>query len=112
MYPSGPCTAYLALGMAPGNPLKLEATVRQAGKTMDDVKLFKGGRGTALEVPMIPTPTEKPLEMFKGWGVVPLPPLNNLTLPIGMVTSSMVFPACLTVASSFTGLPGAIPKAR
>ena len=79
MYPTGPCTAYLALGMAPGNPVKLEATVRQAGKTMDDVtipmgsvKLFKGGKGTALEVPIIPTPTEKPLEMFKGWGVVPL----------------------------------------
>ena len=73
MYPTSPCKAYLALGMAPGNPVKLEATVRQAGKTMDDVtipigsvKLFKGGRGTALEVPMIPTPTEKPLEMFKG----------------------------------------------
>ena len=78
MYPTSPCKAYLALGMAPGTPAKLEARAREAGKTLDDVtipmgsvKLFKGGRGTALEVEIMPTP-EKPLEMFKGWGVVPL----------------------------------------
>ena len=79
MYPAGPSTAFLTLGMAPGNPARLEATVKQAGKTMEDVtipmgcvKLFKGGKGTALEVPIMPTPKEKSLEMFRGWGVAPL----------------------------------------
>ncbi len=78
MYPTSTNKAFLALGMAPGNPAKLEARAKLAGKNLDDVtipmgcvKLFKGGRGTALEVEIMPTP-EKTLESFKGWGFVPL----------------------------------------
>ena len=73
MYPTGASTAFLTLGMAPGNPARLDATVKQAGKTLEDVtipmgciKLFKGGKGTALEVPLVPSPKEKTLEMFRG----------------------------------------------
>ena len=36
------------------------------------VKLHKEGRGTALEVPVMPNPTDKSLESFKGWGITPL----------------------------------------
>ena len=78
MYPTSANKAFLALGMAPGNPAKLEARAKLEGKNLDDVtipmgcvKLFKGGRGTALEVEIMPTP-EKALESFKGWGIVPL----------------------------------------
>ena len=65
--------------------------------------------------------TPQPLNISRGFfGVgiistskaVPLPPLNNFTLPIGTVTSSRVFPASLALASSFAGVPGAIPRAR
>ena len=69
MYPTSANKAFLALGMAPGNPAKLEARAKLAGKNLDDVtipmgcvKLFKGGRGTALEVEIMPTP-EKALEL-------------------------------------------------
>ena len=78
MYPTSANKAFLALGMAPGNPAKLEARAKLESKNLDDVtipmgcvKLFKGGRGTALEVEIMPTP-EKALESFKGWGIVPL----------------------------------------
>ena len=43
---------------------------------------------------------------------VPLPPLKSFTLPTGMVTSSMVFPMVFTLASSVTGLPGAMLRVR
>ena len=43
---------------------------------------------------------------------VPLPPLKSLTHPMGIVTSSIVFPTDFTVASSLAGLPGAIPRVR
>ena len=53
--------------------------MKTMGKTLEDVtipvgcvKLFKGGKGTALEVPMMPTSKEKSLENFKAWGVAPL----------------------------------------
>ena len=65
--------------MAPGNPVTLEAKAKSMGKTLEDitipvgsVKLFKGGRGTALEVPVLPSPKEATLAAFKGWGIVPL----------------------------------------
>ena len=65
--------------MAPGNPLTLEAKTKSMGKTLEDitipvgsVKLFKGGRGTALEIPVLPNPKEATLEAFRGWGITPL----------------------------------------
>ena len=65
--------------MAPGNPVILEAKVNAMGKTMEDVtipvgsvKLFKGGKGTALEVPVLPNPKGETQKAFKGWGIVPL----------------------------------------
>ena len=47
MYPTSPCKAYLALGMAPGTLAKLEARAKQAGKTMDDVTI-RGGHSDPL----------------------------------------------------------------
>ena len=43
---------------------------------------------------------------------VPLPPLKSFTLPTGMVMSSKVFPMDFVLASSVTGLPGAILRVR
>ena len=59
--------------------MTLEAKAKSMGKTLEDVtipvgsvKLFKGGRGTALEVPVLPNPKEATLGAFKGWGITPL----------------------------------------
>ena len=79
VFPTGPHSAFLTLSMAPGNPVILEAKVNSMGKTLEDVtipvgsvKLFKGGKGTALEVPVLPNPKGETLKAFKGWGIVPL----------------------------------------
>jgi hypothetical protein len=65
--------------MAPGNPAKLDEAVKVMKKTLQDtcipvcaVKLSKGGKYTALEVPMWPTPASQGLGLFKGWGIIPL----------------------------------------
>ena len=79
VFPTGPHSAFVTLSMAPGNLVTLEAKVTAMGKTMEDVtipvmgvKLFKGGKGTALEVPVLPNPTGEAQRAFKGWGIVPL----------------------------------------
>ena len=65
--------------MAPGNPAKLEEAVRVMKRNLQDttipvcaVKLTKGGKFTALEVPMYPTPASQGLSLFKGCGIIPL----------------------------------------
>jgi hypothetical protein len=65
--------------MAPGSPAKLAESVTVMKRTMQDttipvcaVKLTKGGKFTALEVPMYPTPASQGLSLFKGWGIIPL----------------------------------------
>ena len=69
----------MGLSMAPGTPSKLAESVTVMKRTMQDttipvcaVKLTKGGKFTALEVPMYPTPASQGLSLFKGWGIVPL----------------------------------------
>ena len=59
--------------------MTLETKAKSMGKNLEDVtipvggvKLFKGGRGTALEVTVLPSPKETSLAAFKGWGIVPL----------------------------------------
>ena len=63
----------------PGNPAKLDEAVKVMKKTLQDtcipvcaVKLSKGGKYTALEVPMWPTLASQGLGLFKGWGIIPL----------------------------------------
>ena len=79
MFPTGANSAFVTLSMAPGNLVRLGAKVTAMGKTMEDVtipvmgvKLFKGGKGTALEVPVRPNPKGEAQKVFKGWGIVPI----------------------------------------
>ena len=79
VYPTSDSSACLGLSMAPGNPTKLDEAVKFMKKTLQDtsipvcaVKLAKGSKYTALEVPLWPTPASQGLGLFKGWGVVPL----------------------------------------
>ena len=79
VYPTSDSSACLGLSMAPGNPTKLEEAVKLMKRNLQDtnipvcaVKLAKGTKYTALEVPLWPTPASQGLGPFKGWGVVPL----------------------------------------
>ena len=74
VYPTSGGTACLGLSMAPGSPAKLEEAVKVMKKNLQDttilvcaVKLTKGGKYTALEVPMWPTPASR-TETLQGMG--------------------------------------------
>jgi hypothetical protein len=76
VYPTSGSAACLGLSMAPGSPGKLEEAVKVMKRNLQDttihvcaVKLTKGGKFTALEVPMWPTPASQGLSLFKGWGI-------------------------------------------
>jgi hypothetical protein len=63
VYPTSGSTACLGLSMAPESPAKLEELVKVMKRNLQDTtipvcaaKLTKGGKFTALEVPMWPTP--------------------------------------------------------
>lgn len=78
MYPTGAASAFMCLSMAPGNPETLKAKIADLGRKPEDpqipvcaVKLM-GGRGTNLEIPMMPTPASQGLSSLTGWGMVPL----------------------------------------
>ena len=80
-YPLSPKTGYLGLFMAPGSQDWLERKAEEQGRVLTDsnipvagIKINPkvGSRTTSIVASLLPNHDSPGLELFKGWGVVPL----------------------------------------
>ena len=80
-YPVSPRTGYLGVFMAPGSQEWLDTKAAQQGRALTDsnipvagIKINPkvGSRTTSIVISLLPNQDSPGLELFKGWGMVPL----------------------------------------